>query len=184
MEVLVKIFLGVLGIIALLLIVALFVQKEYTLQREIIINKPKIEVFSYLKHLKNQEYYSKWVMADPNMKKACRGTDGTVGFVYAWDGNDKAGQGEQEIKSITDGERIEIEVRFIKPFASVAHTPLTTEAVSENQTKVRWGMKGANPYPLNLTHLFMDTLLGADLEISLASLKSVLENQPVASQYR
>ena len=169
------ILVGVICIIALLLIVALFVKKEYAIEREITINKPKNEVFTYLKHLKNQEHYSKWVMTDPHMKKHYQGTDGTVGFVYAWDGNDQAGQGEQEIKGITEGEKIDLEIRFIRPFAGIAHTPFTTEAISENQTKVKWGMRGANPYPFNLMHLFMNNLLGKDIETSLVNLKNQLE---------
>lgn len=178
---LIKILIGVALFVAFLLIVALFVKKDYTIEREITINKPKGEVFNYLKHLKNQDNYSKWVMTDPNMKKTYRGTDGMVGFVYAWDGNDKAGKGEQEIKNITEGERLEIEVRFIKPFAGTAKAPMITEAVSENQTKVKWGMQGANPYPFNLMHLFMDKLLGKDLEISLTALKDVLEKPNLSS---
>ena len=174
---LVKILIGIVGVIALLLIAALFVKKEYTVEREITINKPKDEVFSYIKQLKNQEKYSKWVMTDPNMQKDYRGTDGTVGFVYAWNGNSEAGQGEQEIKSISEGEKLDIEVRFIRPFAGVAKTPFTTQAVSDNQTKVKWGMTGGNPYPLNLMHLFIEGLLGKDLETSLINLKSQLEQE-------
>ena len=170
-----KILIGVAAFIGLLLFAALFVQKEYTVEREITINKPKVEVFAYIKQIKNQEHYNKWAMLDPNMKKTYRGTDGTVGFVYAWNGNNEAGQGEQEIKSITEGEKIDLEIKFIRPFAGVAKTPFTTVAVSENQTKVKWGMTGGNPYPFNLMHLFMDGLLGKDLEISLVNLKSQLE---------
>lgn len=168
-------------IIAIPLIIALFVKKEYTVEREIIINKPKQEVFNYIKYLKNQDNYSKWVMTDPNMKKDFRGTDGTVGFVYAWDSQNKqAGKGEQEIKSIKEGERIDIEVRFEKPFKGIANTPLATEAVSppnsqRDQTKVKWGMHGTNPYPRNFMNLFMLKMLGKDLEISLTTLKGILE---------
>ena len=168
---------SIVGIIGLLLFVALLVKKQYTIEREITINKPKNEVFSYLKQLKNQEKYSKWVMADPEMKKEYRGTDGTVGFVYAWNGNQQAGQGEQEIKQITEGERLDLEIRFIRPFAGVAQTPFITEAITENQTKVKWGMTGGNPYPFNIMHLFMDSLLGKDLETSLANLKGILEKE-------
>lgn len=172
---LVKSLIGLAGIIALLLVAALFVKKRYTVQREIIISKPKTEVFNYVKFLKNQDHYSKWVMTDPAMKKAYRGTDGTVGFVYAWDGNDKAGKGEQEIKNIVDGERLDVEVRFEKPFAGIAQTPIITEAIAQNQTKVTWGMTGGNPYPFNLMHLFVDNMLGKDLEMSLNTLKKELE---------
>ena len=80
------------GIIALLIIIALFVKKEYSIFRAITINKPRQEVFNYIKYLKNQDLYSKWVMRDPNMKKDFTGTDGTAGFIYAWEGNKQAGR--------------------------------------------------------------------------------------------
>ncbi|WP_205503948.1 SRPBCC family protein [Rufibacter psychrotolerans] len=175
MKLMKRILVGAGTLVALLLVAALFVQKEYTVQRQIIINKPKAEVFGYIRHLKNQDHYSTWIMTDPAMKKSYRGTDGTVGFVYAWDGNDQAGQGEQEITHLTEGQRLDVEVRFIRPFRSTAQTPMTTEALSPTQTKVTWGMRGANPYPFNLMHLFVDDMLGQDLETSLTTLKTILE---------
>jgi len=126
------ILIGAACIVALLLIVALFVKKDYTVEREITINKLKSEVFSYIKHLKNQEKYSKWVMIDPNMKKTYRGTDSTVGFKYAWDGNKDVGQGEQEIKSISEDKRIDLEVRFIRPFVGVAKTPFHRSNIAKS----------------------------------------------------
>ena len=109
------IILGIL--IAIPLIVALFVKKDYAVEKEIVINKPKTEVFDYIKFLKNQDNYSKWNRMDPNIKKTYRGTDGTVGFVSHWESeNEEVGWGEQEIKKITEGERIDFELRFIKPF--------------------------------------------------------------------
>ena len=47
-------------LIAIPLIVALFVKKDYSVEKEIVINKPKTEVFEYIKLLKNQDNYSKW----------------------------------------------------------------------------------------------------------------------------
>ncbi|MCW3110986.1 MAG: Polyketide cyclase / dehydrase and lipid transport [Segetibacter sp.] len=171
-----KILIVLVIIIGILLIAALFVKKEFSIQREITINKPKQEVFDYIKHLKNQDNFSKWVMQDPSMKKDFKGTDGTVGFVYAWDSKDKnAGKGEQEIMNITEGEKLDVEVRFEKPFAGIARTPFSTESVSPNQTKVKWGMRGKNPYPRNFMNLFMDKMMGKDLEVSLTNLKGILE---------
>ncbi|MBA2563168.1 MAG: SRPBCC family protein [Chitinophagaceae bacterium] len=175
MKTLKKILIVVAIIIAIPLIIALFIKKEYAVEREITINKPKHDVFNYVRYLRHQDNYSKWVRMDPNMKKDFRGTDGTVGFVYAWDGNKDAGKGEQEIKNITEGERVDIEVRFVKPFEGIATVPIITEAVTENQTKIKWGMKGKSLYPLNFMNLFMDGMLGKDMEVSLATLKSILE---------
>jgi len=115
----------------------------------------------------------------PEHKKEFRGTDGSVGFIYAWDGNKQAGKGEQEIKAIDEGKRIDVEVRFIKPFEGIASTPFTTKSLSENETQVTWGMTSTMKYPMNIMLLFlnMDKLLGKDLENSLVALKKNLENK-------
>lgn len=175
----VKLIFIVIGvIIALPLLIALAVKKEYTVQREIIIDKPVADVFAYVRFVKNQDHYSKWVMIDPDMDKVFTGTDGTVGFVYAWDSEDKhAGKGEQEIISIDEGKRILIEVRFEKPFEGIAYAPMVTDSISANQTRVQWGMTGKSKYPMNLMNLFMDGVLGKDLETSLIRLKDILEKQ-------
>lgn len=180
MKILKRILIGIVGLIALALIIALFVKKEYAVEREVIINKPKQEVFDYVKMLKNQDNFSVWAMRDPNMKKEYKGTDGTVGFVSAWDGNDQVGKGEQEIKKISEGERLDFELRFIKPFEATDDAYMTTEAVAENQTKVKWGFNGKMPYPMNLMLLFMDMdeMLGKDLADGLNNLKKVLETAP------
>ena len=55
MTILITILLVITGIIALLLIMALFMKKEHYVKREIIINAPRQKVFDYLKLLKNQD---------------------------------------------------------------------------------------------------------------------------------
>lgn len=175
MKILKRIGIIVLSLIALVLIAALFIKKEYTVEKEVIVNKPKDEAFSYIRYAKNQDNYNKWIMMDPNAKKEYRGNDGTVGFVYAWDGNNKVGKGEQQIKNIEEGQRIDYDLHFIKPFESNAKAWITTEAVSDHQTKIKWGMQGKSPYPLNFMNLFVPGILGKDLQISLDKLKTVLE---------
>jgi hypothetical protein len=177
----VKIILAVIGgSIAVLLIMALFIKNEYAVEREVVINKPNQEVFDYIKPLKNQDNFSVWAMRDPAMKKEYRGTDGTVGFVSAWDSQkDDVGKGEQEILSIKEGERIDYELRFIKPFEAKDKAYMVTQAVSENQTKVKWGFNGRMKFPMNLMLLFMDMdkMLGKDLDAGLQNLKIILEKK-------
>lgn len=170
----------IVGLLALLFIIALFSKKEYAVQRHIVINKPSQEIFDYIKHIKNQDFFSKWVMTDPNMNKVYTGNDGEVGFIYAWDSvNKAAGKGEQEIKNIIDGKQLDIEVRFEKPMKAVGKTPFYCEAISENETKVFWGMNSKMNYPMNIMLLFInfDKLLGKDIDISLNNLKVILENK-------
>ena len=166
------------GIIILILIIALFVKKEYVIERQIDINQPKEKVFDYIKYIKHQDDYSVWNQIDPSMQKTYKGSDGTVGFAYAWDStNKKAGKGEQEIKSITAGERIDMEIHFIKPFEGVSNAFMSATALSAGQTKVKWGIDGAMKYPMNFMMLFMnmENMLGNDIAKGLSNLKVILE---------
>jgi uncharacterized protein YndB with AHSA1/START domain len=124
------------------LLAALVVKKEYTVERKIIINQPRQKVFDFLKFLKNQDQYNKWWQADPNAKTEYKGIDGTVGFMAAWDSADKkVGKGEEEIKSIKEGERVDYEIRFEKPFKGIAHAYMKTETEG-NEHKSYLGFYG------------------------------------------
>ncbi|MBC7535363.1 MAG: SRPBCC family protein [Ferruginibacter sp.] len=176
MRIVKKILVLLLALVVILLIVALFVKKDYSIQREVSINKPKTAVFDYIKYLKNQNEFSKWAKMDPNMKKKFAGTDATVGFISMWEGNGDVGKGEQEIKKISAGESVDYEIRFIKPWKSVAQSNMSTEAISEDQTKVKWSFSGYMPYPFNLMRLFgMEKMIGNDLQTGLDNLKAIQE---------
>lgn len=179
MKILKKIAIIIGIIVAIPLVAAIFIQKEYNVVRTININQPKQVVFDYIKMLKNQNQYSKWSNMDPNMKKTYKGTDGTVGFVSAWDSQlDSVGAGEQEIKKIIEGEKIEFELHFIRPFESVEQAFMSTKAVSDATTEVQWGFNGHFAYPMNFALLFLDieTMIGNDLDTGLKKLKANLEN--------
>ncbi|HEY1024399.1 MAG TPA: SRPBCC family protein [Sphingobacteriaceae bacterium] len=184
MKIIKSILIVIVGIVAVALIAALFIKKEYAVERDIVINRPEAEVFTYIKQLRNQDHFSVWATRDPNMKKEYRGTDGTVGFISAWEGNDEVGKGEQEIKKITEGERIDYELRFIEPFQATDDAYMTTDSISENQTQVKWGFSGKMDYPMNLMLLFMDMeeMLGGDLKTGLEKLKTQLEKKMQAVQ--
>ncbi len=166
-------------IIATILIAAFFSPTNWTIEAAIEIQKPKKEVYDYLKILKNSEKYNKWVMTDPTMRKAFKGTDGTVGFVYSWESENKqVGKGEQEIKNLTDGARIDYEIRFIKPFTGTSTSSLVLESVSDKLTRVKWSFSSSNNYLMKIMHVLFNLkkVLLKDLQASLGHLKSILDN--------
>lgn len=178
MKILFIILIALVSLVALLLVVGLFMKKEYHVVREIVINKPKQSVFDYIKLLKNQNKYSVWATMDANMKTEFTGTDGTPGFISAWDSKEKnVGKGAQEILSVVDGEKVDYEIRFIKPFESTSTASMATFSVNENQTKVSWAFTGKMKYPMNLMLLFMnmEKMIGNDLQSGLNNLKGILE---------
>ena len=178
-----KILIGA-GIVAVLLIATIAVlgaiaPTDLHVEREVVIDQPKEVVFEDLKYFKNHDRWSPWFKRDPNMQKEYKGEDGTVGFVCSWSGNDQVGVGEQEVTKIAEGERIDFELRFKKPMEDTSTGYLITEAVGENQTKVKWGMQGKTPFPGNVICMLMNMrqTLAKDFDEGLGMLKDELEKK-------
>jgi len=166
------------GLLVLILLLAALAPKNYHVTRSVTINRPLGEVFSYVKMVKNQDYWSPWKKRDPNMKQEFLGQDGTIGFVSKWESDHKqVGSGEQEIISIIENERMEAQLRFLKPFKSVSTGFFETRDAGNNSTEVVWGFYGDNKFPVSIMMLFMniDKAVGKDFEEGLADLKQTLE---------
>ncbi len=168
----------ILGIVVLVLIAALLVNKKYAVEREITIKQPVSKVFNYVKLLKNQDNFSVWNQMDPTMKKTFTGIDGTVGAVAGWESENKeVGKGEQEIVSVNSNKKINFEMRFYEPQEATGHAYFITDSLGDSLTLVKWGFYGKMSYPMNLMLVFMDmdTMLGPQLKTSLQNLKVILE---------
>ena len=163
------------GVIALLLIVALFMRKELYVKRDVVIGAPRQKVFDFLKLLRNQDQFNKWARADPDRRWEYKGTDGTVGFTISWNGNKKAGEGAKEIMKIVDGKRIETQIRFVRPMTATADVIFETESLSENQTRVSMSNAGTFRYPVNIMIPIMEKAFPKDMDASLSELKAILE---------
>jgi len=163
-------------LVAIPLIAAMFMEKEYSLTAEIVINRAQSDVFNYIRIIGNQRHYNKWVMADPHAKITTTGTDGTVGFISSWESQVKnVGVGAQEIIKIIDGQGYEAELRFEKPFKGVSRAVNMTTALTPTQTKVSFTFYSGNPYPMNLLVPMLKKMLLKDMNENCANLKKVLE---------
>lgn len=176
MKIFKTILLVILGIVALILIIAAFVKKDYTLQKEVTINKTNLEVYEYIRMNENQPKHNSWFRMDPNTKTEMRGTDGEVGAVWCWD-SEKTGKGEQKIVALTPGEKLDFEITFIKPFEGKAQNSIVLEAISPTQTKVVNSLSSSMPYPMNFMLLFMDMdkAIGTEMQNGLNNIKQNLE---------
>ena len=176
MKTLKRILLGIVALIALVLSIALFVKKDFAVERSITINKPNQEVFDYVKMLKNQKNWSTYSQADPEMKEFYKGTDGTVGAVYGWESK-MMGNGEQVITKVVEGERVDIDLIFKGMMGGTSPAYLATKVLSDSTTQVTWAMSGKMNYPMNFMGLFMsmDDMIGTKYQKSLEQLKSLIE---------
>lgn len=168
---------SILGIVAIILLVALFTKKDYVIQKEIVIDRPDSTVYEHVRFLNNHKAFNAWLLKDPNIKLTSTNKDGDVGYVLSYEGNKEVGSGKQEIKRLQHNKMVDIELTFLKPFKSVSETPFEFESLGLAQTKVKWTMRGKMNYPMNFALLFinMDNFLGKDVQKSLANLKTNLE---------
>lgn len=169
----------IVGIVALVLILAIIAPKTYHVHRGIEIHKPLPEVFQYLKYIKNQDAWSPWDKKDPNQKKEHIGTDGQVGFIAKWVGNKDVGEGEQQVTRIVENDIVESKLRFFKPWKSESDAYIKVTKIDDHQTKVTWGFTGNNKFPSSIFMLFfsMDKMIGKDFESGLEDLKRILESK-------
>jgi len=146
------------------------------IEKSIRINRNSGLVFEYLKMTKNQDNFSVWNMADPNMKKSHKGTDGTVGFLYSWDSTLKnVGSGEQEITAIEEGKSIENALRFFRPMKNTGKTKFQITNLGDNESTVTWIFDSPSKFPMSLFAPIFKKMLGKDLEKGLINLKNILE---------
>lgn len=146
------------------------------IEKKVSIERSVTEVFEFLKETKNQDLFSVWNMKDPNMKKSYSGTDGTAGFIYSWDSQDKSvGAGSQEITRIAPDKMIEYEMRFLRPMKNTASATFLIGKVVGESTLVTWTFKSPTKFPMSLFSPIFKNILGKQLQQSLDNLKALLE---------
>ena len=176
MKILKRIGLAIVILIALPFIIAFFIPRTYTVSVSETINQPKQVVFDYVRILDNQKQYSIWVMVDPNLNPVITGTDGTVGAIQKWNSKmDEVGEGEQEIIALTP-DRMDLEIRFKRPFESTSKGADIVKSISENQTLLTVEFYSKESYPMNLpSYIFGRKMVKRDQIINLKNIKRILE---------
>lgn len=135
-------------------------------------------VFALINDFRHWERWSPWDKIDPDMTREYTGAQSGVGAKYHWVGNKNVGEGQMEILDVTDGQRVVIDLNFIKPFAAHNKTTFTVERDGDGAVSVTWLMEGNNNFMAKAFNVFMnmDKMVGADFEKGLAAIESSLAN--------
>jgi uncharacterized protein YndB with AHSA1/START domain len=173
----IKILLALVVLIVLVLIIAYLLPRDFSLSKSVTIDTPREKVYEYARILKNQEQYSVWVMADPNVELEYTGTDGAIGGTGAWKSAMKnVGVGAQTITALVPNEKITVEIRFEKPMKATNYADTTFETI-DGKTKVTNTFYGKNTFPMNITNLFLDKMIGGDIQKNMENLKKIMEQK-------
>ncbi len=175
-----KILKIVLAIIAVVLIVifvgGLFLPKTYTVNRTAIINAPDSVIYKNIADFNEFLKWNPWSKMEPNAKTTISGQVAKAGHLYQWEGKE-TGSGQMKITSVIPDKMVDIELKFIKPFESIADTRF--DIVPEGTGyKVTWTMSGESTGTFSKwMSLAMDKMIGKDFEDGLKFLKEKSEKQ-------
>jgi Polyketide cyclase / dehydrase and lipid transport len=178
MKILKTIFYVILGLIALIFVVALFLPSEYKVERSVEINKPVGIVFGYVADFNNFREWNPWSSLEPNHSFEVSGDSGQVGQKYHWDGN-IIGTGEMIFTELKPYELIKSDILFLAPEQANGVVDFIFDG-EENRTKISWSLTGSADYPLGrFFGLMMDSFLGPDFEKGMINLKNMCESKEI-----
>ena len=174
MKIIKGIFFVILGIIALLFIVAIFLPSEYKVERNITIKKPIGMVYGYVSDFKNFHDWNPWTKLEPNHSYEITGDSGEVGQKYYWEG-DIIGSGDMIFTEFKPYDMIRSNIHFLSPQQGEGVVEWVFSG-TESSTKVSWSLIGSAEYPLGRYYgLLMDGFLGPSFEDGVKNLKEKCE---------
>lgn len=169
------------GIILILLTLALFIPKHYSVVVSETIDRPMQTVRDYVSLLQNQIQYSEWLKTDPDLLPTITGIDGTVGATLKWeshqtDKDKNVGMGEQEIKSVSD-HTIDIELRLIKPQTATCKLRNQFAEHDKLRTIYTCTFYAYAKYPVNLpSYVIGKRFIKRAQQKTLQNIKAILES--------
>lgn len=169
-----KIVFVLIGLVALILFVPVFMKPSFQIERSIEIAKPAEVIFPFVSDFSKWKDWSHWSSTDPGQKVTISGSPGQVGHKMEWDGKIN-GKGIQTVISITENKSVASSLIFTEPnsMESVATLSFTSTATG---TKVIWSNEGKLDYPVGrLFGPFLDGMVGPDFEKGLMNLKKLVE---------
>jgi uncharacterized protein YndB with AHSA1/START domain len=175
---------GILVVIAILVIVIATRPGAFRIERSITIAAPPERVFDQVNTMHAWQGWSPWEGIDPNLQRTYSGPPAGSGSVYAWQGNNKVGEGRMTITDSQPPSKVVFNLEFFKPFKA-NNTATFTFTPADGGTKVVWAMEGNKGFMMKGFSLVMDmdNLVGKDFEKGLQSMKRVAEGTtPVAVQ--
>lgn len=176
-----RILAGLAGLIAVILALSfLFLPRRVELTRNVDIARSDSAIYLALSDLRTQSEWSPWYHLDPDAVFTYSGPSSGVGHKSSWKGNEKVGQGSQEIIEAEPYKRIKTKVEISDFGSSTAEWNLVPSADGK-LTSVSWTFANdMGPLPWNklIGALIVKPSVGKDYEKGLAQLKAYVESMP------
>lgn len=147
---------------------------HFRVARSLTIKASPEKLFALINDLHRFNEWNPYERKEPG-KGSYAGPASGVGARYDWDGA-KIGSGSMTISESVPGERVTMQLVFLKPFAAsnVADFTLAPQA---DGTEITWAMRGPATIMTKVMDVVisMDRMIGADFAQGLANLKAQAE---------
>ena len=151
----------------------------YVVERSIEIDASPENVFATVSDFSTWTEWSPWLIAEPEAKVSVSQDPSSVGSTYAWEG-EVTGAGGMTHQELTSPTKIVSEIRFLKPFKSVAEVGFDLESAGAG-TRITWSMRGSMPWFLFWMIPSLKSFIGMDYARGLKMLKEWIETGTVQS---
>jgi hypothetical protein len=176
MRVLKWLAIGLVGLVALVVVVGLFLPSGWSVEREVTVSNRPEAIRPYLDAPRQWPVWSAWnTTTYPDMTSSYEGPERGPGAAWVWKG-ESSGNGRLEITR-SDAGVVAYRLQF-EDFAPIDGA-MYLETAGES-TRVRWTMSGdmgGNPLSKYFA-LFMEGMMSSELETGLAKLKGLAEAAP------
>lgn len=154
-------------------------KKEFDISRTVVINRPKEEVYNFVRQLKKQYLWMPWFSRNFKGILKYKGDDGKMDALLYWKGHSKYYEGTQKIVKLHQGKVMETRILIIKPFRIVLLEYKGLKEIDENKTKMVWGIRGGLAFPFSVMALIhpVEKAYGKELEEGLKNIKTTLEEK-------
>lgn len=154
-------------------------RKEFDISRTVVINRPKEEVYNFVRQLKKEHLWMPWFKENFNGILKYKGDDGKMEALLYWKGHRRFYEGTQKIVKLNQGKIVETRFLLVKPFRMVLLEYKGLKEIDENKTKMVWGIRGGLKFPFSVMALIhpVDKAYGKDLEKGLKNIKGILETK-------
>lgn len=180
MKLILKLLFVLISIATMVLISALFVEKEISIKEAITIQKPIDDVFNYVRYIDQQHTYFSWQSKNKKKKSQKKNSDGTIGYQSTVEFNmESTGKGQFRITELIPNKLIKCDFVCSTNQQVIATLTITTEPESDSVTVLAIELSITETYPRNIQLLFskMNLLESPHLQKSVEKLKDLIESQ-------
>lgn len=171
--------LALLAIFVVVAIVGFFLPSKVHLERSIEINRDKQTIFKVINSYGNFNKWSPWYDLDVNAQYDVTGPKSGIGSAISWSGNEKVGNGSNEIIESVQDSHIK-NIMYFGNSDAPAYSIISLKQIGKNTT-VTWAFENDFGYNVFFRYfgLVIEDMIAPDYERGLKKLKTYAESLPM-----